>query len=284
MAFTGVRLKQPWEAEVEKLLDSVRFEYPDKSNLLYLIHPGSAGDYDHKEVAKEGVKKELEAAVTQNQRAILIYPTDGGVYIDPTKVTDIRGGCDEYKWIEREDLSGVEQATFVGGKLRKCLGHSYGTLVRTAKQGQIQEVRVRLPLDSIYTEDGNTAAQEFLAGIEIVGEVKSLCALLTPINGNVSYHKSGQEYGFIYPFAPWMTKLHLNGQHISTFGMEQDITPVPDGWVRTSQYQDRVPLEVNLLVECDTTRRSNHESLATKANHRWERIREDLAPYINARK
>jgi len=277
-----IRLMETWEVEVEAFLDSVRSGYSDKSNLLYLIHPGNAGDCDFKEVAKEEVIKELEVAVRQNQRAILIYPTDGGVYIDPTKVTDIRGGCEEEEWIEREDLNGIRQATFVGGKLKKCLGGSYGSFVMAAREEGIQEVRVRLPLDSIYTDDRYTAAQEFLAGIGTIGEVESLCALLTPINDNVSYHKSDQEYGFIFPFARWKTNLHLNGQHICTFG--RDPIPVTGCRVRLPETSNQIPLEINLFVECDTTRKFDHDCLASKANYRWEKIQEDLAPYIQARK
>ena len=286
MAFTGVRLRQPWEAEVERIAHSLRIDYSDKSNLLYLIHPGNAGDCDFNGVAKEGISQELENIVRQNQRAILIYPMDGGVYIDTTKVTDIRGGCEEEKWIEDGDLRDITQATFVGGKLTKCLGHSYGTFVQTARKTGVQEIRVRLPLNSIYTEDGYNAAQEFLAGVSSIGEVESLCALLTPINdGTFSYYdKSLTEYGFLGVIQPWITKLHLNGQHVGTFGKEQDSTPIPEGWERSPHYQDQKPLEINLLVECNTIEGFGHEGLAIKANHRWEKIREAFAPYIQGKR
>jgi hypothetical protein len=280
MAFAGVTLIQPWEEEVGRIVKTLRLSYSDKANLLFLVHPGSGRDCDSKEAAKEGVIKELEEAVRNSQRAILIYPAEGGTYIDPTHVTDIRGGFEERKWIERKDLSGITQATFAGGKLTRCLGYSYERFVQIARQEGIREVRVRLPLNSIYTEAEYTAAQEFLAGASAIGEVESICALLTPDNSETlpDYDKSFMEYGFLGVRQPWITKLYFNGKHIGTIGGKQDSIPFPAELEDAPHSQST--LEINLLVECNTGETFDHRSLGIKATKRWERIREDFIPYL----
>ena len=275
MAFTGVRLMQAWEADVKNMLPFVRPDYSDISKLTYLIHPGNANDCDFNEVAKAGISRELDGAVRQNQRVILVYPTHGGVYVDTTKVTDIRGGNEEEKWIKEEDVTGIKQATFVGGKLNKCLGYSYDTFIKAASRNGIKKIKVRLPLGGIYTEEGYTADQEFLAGASEVGEVQSLCALLAGINDSTYYYsKSDFEYGFLDATGSLTTRLYHNGHHVATFAEKKDLSPL-EGHVSSSLYGNTNPLQVNLIVESSLNAYFN-EFLARKALNRWNKIKTNV--------
>lgn len=264
-----VRLKQHWEVEVEGLLKDIRSDYSDTSHLLYLIHPGVANDCDYAEAAKEGVRDELNRSENSDQRAILIYPTQKGTYVDASKVTDIRGGTEGRKWVDKDDLNEVTKVSFVGGKLMKCLGYSYHQLMLHAKGEGDRSLQVRLPLDAIYTGSGHTAAQEFLAGKAALGEKKSLYALLTAVNKALFYLPSSLEYGFLHsPFR--LTKLYLNGDHLTTFENPQNEVVLTEGWEMAEQNQPS--LSVDLLIEYDASKEYENASLAAKATGRWEQI------------
>ncbi len=277
------RVKQPWEREMKEIEESCR-GYSDNSELLYLIHPGTSYDCDSEEVAKERIALELEQAVKKDQRVILVYPTDKGVYIDPAKITDIRGGYDEDKWIKSRDIIGINQATFVGGKLNKCLGGSYENFIDKAEQKRIEKIEVRLPLESIYTEYGNTAAQEFLAGIPSIGETESLCALLTAINDKKYYFgKSDFDYGFLNRGPNKTTKLHLNGNHVATIEEFDNLYGLPENTADLF-YQEPTPLSIDLLVECDTDAQLTNKSLSEKMTNRWNKIQDNFTSCIYSTK
>ncbi|MFT4283060.1 MAG: hypothetical protein ACMXX6_01400 [Candidatus Woesearchaeota archaeon] len=260
MAF--VKLLEPWEAEMQELERIIRPNYSDESNLLYIVHPGVAFDCDPKRLAQRKIEEELKKADEKNQRVILIYPTQKGVYIDPTKVTDIRGGADEYDWTDIKDIEGIKQTTFVGGNLKKCLGVCYQNLVSQANTRKTEELRIRLPLDGIYTQRNVTAAQEFLAGVERLGELNSLISLLTPLNRDVSYHKSDIEYGFIYHLSDIKTNIYLNKELMTTIQKKDQ------------ELLNENNLKLDLIIEYDASKSFKDEHLARRAQARWETIKE----------
>ena len=292
-----IKLKKPWETEIENILARGIRAIPTQSNgkLLYVIHPESnTYDGDPSEVAKYGINSAIEHAATQGERTILVYPTSVGVYIDPKLITDIRKGDNESNWVYNDDFCNVTEVTLVGGKLRKCLGITYENIISLfmhnseLTEAKNPELNVVLPLESIYTESGCTAKEEFLAGISTVGEKASLGALLCGINPERTYYnKSSLEYGFIHPRTNQTINLHLNGERVHTLRgkkidhllIDDELHPAEPDMMKIQCNLPPLDLPettINLNVLYDESKKSDkpvNPKLADSVTNRWNYIK-----------
>lgn len=289
------RVREPWETKVEEIKKTLRNPALE-SDLLYLIHPGNdSAEGDVSEAARKGILEELNKSVEKEGRAILIYPMNGGVYIDSANVTDVRGGL-ENNWIMRFDGGGVKETTFVGGKLRKCLGYAYDDYVRSLEQlakltSEEVAMTINIPLGGIYSEclfikDTFTAEDEFLAGIPVVGLKESLYALLTADNSRNNYYdKSSLEYCILSPFPDGIVELYLNNEHIATFGEQEPIAKKPQMnkeearsknliYFPPEEEPEKSLIKINLCVFYDVDKTvKNNDELERYVSFRWNNLK-----------
>ncbi len=164
------------------------------------------------------------------------------------------------------------------------MGYSYKNFIDNAEQRRIEKIKIRLPLESIYTEYGNTAAQEFLAGNHSIGETESLCALLKSINDKKCYYSiSDFDYRFLNRRPQGITKLHLNGNHVATIEEDENLCWLPEN-TADPFYQEPIPLSIDLFVECDTYAQFTDKSLSEQMTNRWNKLQDTFAPYIHSTK
>lgn len=189
-------------------------------HILYVVHPTTI-DGDRRFLAQQAIKQRMKHALGLSN-IIVIAPPQRCTYLPPgSRACTVRSDRWEASWVQTGEFgllpsSRISDVTICGGNLERCLGLVVENVKRQCESQLSNDiptrfVRLNIPLDAIFTQDGQTAQMRFLQFRQVgTSEVEALMAVLTNPGENKEHDK---EWSLIsrYDAHRYQFEIHLNG-------------------------------------------------------------------------